>query len=244
MAELWKFGDYEYPKSIITGTSRTTESKTRFADTPGRHGQYTQGGLLAARRLPLRGHLKPNDGDNLEALWDEFLEAHAPGLPLALFLGRDDRYITAEVIGITDADGDNYPVSIPWEVSFVASDPTQYASTSITTSITTGGTVTNSGNMETFPVITVVLSGVGVSGSLTLTNGARSLVLAMPGATTTLTVDMATQKVTNTAGTDVTSLVTSGQFWGLLPGANTLTRTFGGGASASTISCVHRGRWY
>lgn len=244
MAELWKFGNYEYPKSIILDTSRSLETKNRFADTPGRHGQYTQGSLLAARRIPLKGHLIPEPADDMEALWDAFLAAHAPGLPRALYLGRDDRFINAEVISVADTEGGEYPTSIPWELSFIASDPTQYAASTTTTSITAGGTVTNAGNIETPPVISVVLSSIGSSGTLTLTNGSVSLVLAMPVATTTLTIDMARQRVTNTGGTDVTELVTSGRFWTLQPGNNTVARSFGGGASASSISSVHRERWY
>ncbi len=247
MAELWQFNGYAYPKSQIEDWNRDIEAKTRFGDNPGRHGQYTQGGLIAPRKVVLKGHLIPEGGDVLDTLWDSFLSKHIPGTISTLYLGRDDRYITAEVTGLGEVSASDYPLSRPWEVHYVASDPAFYAATATgPTDITAGGVVVaNAGDLETKPTLVVVLSALGTSGTLTLTNAAsgKSLVLAMPGALTTLTLDMALEKVTNTGGADVTNLVSSGVFWGLLPGNNTLNRTWGGSANASSINATHRGRW-
>lgn len=247
MALKWQYDSYNYlTKSVVLTYPRAeVVAKERFAETPGRHGGYTQGGLLSARRFTVGGQLIAAVGDDLEALWDAFMAAHVPGVPKKFYPGRDDRFISAEVVGVKDVNSDQFPTSVQWELNFLASDPTYYADTATSDTITTGGTVTNLGTVETWPSVAVVLTALGTAATLTLTNSTtgKSLVIAMPGSLTTLTIDMAAQKITNTGGTDVTDLLTSGEFWSVAPGANTIVRTFTGGATASSIVSTHRDRW-
>lgn len=251
MAELWQYNGYTYTtKSLITSNPRELVAKTRVADVVGRHGQYSQGGLVAGRPITLRGHLSPASGDVLETLWDDFVAAHFPNTPKVLYLGRDDRYINAEVLGVKDVGtygvGDDFPTSIPWEVQFLASDPFVYAATaSGPTSVNAGGTVTTAGKSSTPPTIVLVISAVGTSAAMTLTNTTtgKVMVVAMPGATTTLTINCALQKITNTGGTDVTDLLTSGSFWELASGANVITKSMSGGATSSSCGVSWRDAW-
>jgi hypothetical protein len=250
MSVLWQFGNYAYPRSLILSLPWELVTKTRFADVLGRPGQYTQGGLSGARRITLQGQLTLNEGDDKEALWDTFVAAHLPGMPQALYLGRDDRFLLAEVVGIKDTNsmgkGDDFPTSIPWEVQFVASDPMFYAqSPSGPVNINTGGTLTTSGTSVTAPILAIVLSALGIAGTLTLTNvtTGKTFTLTMPGTLTTLTVDCAQQKITDSLGRDVTALFLAGSFWELVPGANVIAKTATGGASSSAVNVSWWDRW-
>lgn len=252
MAVLWQFGSYNYQtKNVITSQPRQPSVRVRQADTPGRRGGYTQGGLIDTRRITIKGHLVPTGSDVIDTLWDAFVAAHVPGTPQVLYLGRDDRYINAECVGLVDSgtygDGDEFIGSIPWEVQFAATDPVVYDATlSGPTNVNAGATVTNAGNVETFPTIAVVLSALGTSGTITITNAAsgKSMTINMPGALTTLTIDCAAQKITNTGGTDVTNLFKSGSFFGLVAGGNALSKSTTGGANSSAINVTWRNGWW
>lgn len=241
----YQFGTYEYPQSTVTLAPTEISSKLRLSDSVGLDGGFSQGGKRGVRSQTLTGTLTAvSGGTDLVDLWDDFLAAHAPGSPQALYLGRTDRYLMAEVGSVREPD--TLIGSIDWEVSFSCSDPFYYAATETTDGITgTSDTLTTTGNARTWPTLTIVLSSAGTTGTLTLSCGSKSLVINCSATYLTMVVDMRRGKVTNGAGVDITHLVT-GKFWDLAPGANAITRA-SGGAVAPTITSINaawRDRWH
>lgn len=247
MAILYQFGGYAYPKSTIVDVAREMMARSRFGDTPGRAGQYTAGGLLAPRPMRLTGHLIPLPTDSLDTLTDALFAAHAPGAPKPLFLGRDDRFVFAEVTGFRQTNSDRYPVSCEWEAQFTASDPHIYGTANNTVTLTAGGTATTNGTAFSLPVWTISTTAAtaGNVGTVTITNTTtgRSFTLSAPLGGTMI-VDCRNQQVRdNATGIDRTALFTSGTFWDFAPGANTITVSTTGGVAVQTLSAQWTDRW-
>ena len=240
------FGSYEYPQSTVTLVPTELTSKLRLADATGTEGGNTQGGKRGVRSLTVSGTLiAVAGGDSLADLWDDFLAAHAPGLPQALYVGRADRYLMAEVASIEEPD--NLVEAIDWEVGFSCADPYWYADDPTTDGVSgSSDTLTSAGNARTWPTLTVVLSSAGTTGTLALACGGKTLTIACSASHLTMVIDMKRGQITNGAGVDITHLVTSGTFWDLAPGANTVTRTLGGGVAptVTSISATWQDRWH
>lgn len=240
----WAFGSYEYPQSVVTLAPTELSSKLRLADAPGVDGGYTQGGKRGIRSLTLSGTLIAEGADDIRDLWDDFLAAHAPGLPQALYVGRDDRYLLAEVASVKEPD--NLVGAVDWEVGFSCADPFWYAADPTTDTVVGGSdTLTTAGNARTWPTITVELSAAGTTGTLALTCGGKTLTLACSATYLTMVVDMKRGLVTNGAGVDITHLAT-GKFWDLAPGANAVTRVLAGAVAptVTSISATWSDRWH
>lgn len=239
---LYQFGAYTYPKCVIQSLPHGLDITERRAETPGSAGDYTQGGLRAARNLKFTGTLIADTGDEIEDLWDDFLAAHEPGAPKQLFYGRDDRYYNAEVVGIQEVRPGELIAARGFEVSFRAADPFEYSATSSgTVTLGTGATVTNAGKQPCRTLIYLYLSTGG--GLVTITNTTTGKVCTIaPGTNLTPILEGDRERVTNGSSVDITR-VFAGQWIELAPGANTLTVVVSGGAVLTTSTILWRARW-
>lgn len=241
---LYQFGDYTYPKCTITAMPKDLDITERRGETPGTHGDYSQGGLRAARNLRFSGTLIARAGDEIEDLWDDFLAAHEPGTPKALYYGRADRYYLAEVNGIKEVRVGELVAARAFEVSFKAAKPFELAATESAVDMTTGATVTNAGKQPTPPNIALVLSaGGGGTGLVTITNTTTGKSCTVkPGTHLTPTIWAEREQVGDGAGGDLTYLF-AGTWPLLVPGNNTLTIAATGGATLTSAWIYWRGRW-
>jgi phage-related protein len=241
----WAFGSYSYPKCHILSRPRALAAKLRIAPTPGRDGEYSQGGLVGARRLVVSGVLIAASGDDIDTLWDAFVAAHAPGAAQALYPDRSDRYLRAEVEMIQETQGgETYMGAVPWEVAFVCVNPFYYAATATAPVLTTGGgTFTVGGSAPALGAFTLNVSAIGSGGSITVTNSTTGKAFTItPTATGNIIIDCDAETVTR-AGVDVTAEF-SGLFFALSVGSNTIAITTAGGATLSAASLSYRNRWY
>lgn len=244
MAIIYQFGSYLYPKSVIQAAPRERSAKMRTSDTPGLPGDFTQGGLAGARRVKLSGILVAEPADDLDALWDDFEAAHTEGLPEKLYIGRDDRYLLAEVESARDVDAESVIGAIPWEIGFKASDPLYWAEDESADSLP--GTITSAGNAPAVPLIELVFSSVGVNAVCTITNTTTGVatIFRVDAAVTDYEVDSAARQIRSVAGADYTNLLVSpGLFVNLVPGANVFTVAVTGGAVISSADITWRDRW-
>jgi hypothetical protein len=245
---MYQYGSYTYSKCVIEEHPEEIVARLRTAETPGRDGGMTQGGVLGMRRVTLSGILIPLPADDLEALWDAFKAAHAPGLPRQLVVGVADRYVLAEVESAHDVNAANYPSSRPFEVTFlVANPPLWLASTADTTPLgTTGDDVILGGTAPVPPQISVVMDSFPLASTLVLTNTETGEALALEGdgATLEFLIDCDTKQITDPGGADRTGLWSAGRFWRLAPGTSTLTVSAAGGAVVDSVEITVRERWY
>jgi len=245
MAILYQFGTYDYDDHGITVLSAPNQvgARLRVADTPGRDGGYSQGGLLAPRRLSLSGILQPSDLNDLDTEWDSFLQAHAPGQILPLYVGKDDRYLLAEVESVQDVDAENVVDAIPFEVGFYCADPYWYADTVTDVTLPDDSHVVavSTGTARALPLFTFGLTTSG-GGTFEVENGdtGESLVLTV-GASGTYTIDSRTETVLKD-GVRLTEGYT-GVFPTLRIGNNTINYLVDD-VTVGVASLSYRARWY
>lgn len=241
------FGTYNYADSCGIALEEivvTPSVKRRVADTPGMNRAYTAGGLRGGTTIQIKGQIIGTSTTNVRDRIDTFIAAHAPGIGKK-FYPHSDRYYNAEVVGFSGLKFDGQiRFLVPFSVEFFAADPYAYAdSATATSSLASGGTVTNGGHAPTFPTITVAVSSIGTNGTVTIgnTTTGQSLVLT-PDATGTFTIDCAAQTVSRSSA--YRPATHSGDWLRLNAGANTITVTLGGSATISSMSFSHRNAWY
>ena len=241
---LYQFGSYTYPKCTITMMPKDLDIVERRGETPGRHGDYSQGGLRAPRNLRFSGMLLAAAGDEIEDLWDDFLAAHEPGQFLPLFYGRADRYYLAEVNGLKEVRPGELVAARAFDVSFKVATPFELAATESTADMTSGATVTDAGKQPAPAKIELVLSaGGGGTGLVTITNTTTGKSCTLkPGTNLTPTIYSETEQVATSAGVDITHIF-AGTWPTLAPGSNTLTIAATGGAVLTSADIFWRGRW-
>lgn len=251
---LWQFGNYLYTaRNTVLSFAKEVEAKSRFAETPGRHGQYSQGGLYAPRKVTISAHLIPQPGDDFETLRDALCSAHAPGGYQILYTGRDDRYLKAEVVGFKETSPDVYPTSLRWEAQFVASDPFTYSALTYTGTLSGGADDEMvAGSAPTLPLITLSPT-TNTAGTIMVTNQTtgKFFTVATPipftsGTLPVAKVDCFTGTVTDANGVDLTYLF-AGQFFELVPGLNHITVSQVAGGSQTTVvnaGLAYRARWW
>jgi phage-related protein len=229
------FGSYDYGAISGLTVQKLTdglEVKQRIADTPGRHGNYTAGGLIAPRRFSLSGLLVGTSATDLRDKWEAFRAAHAPGVP-AQFYQHSDRYVWAEVEGIGKAEFNELArVHLEWDVDFFCSDPFAYAHTpGAQTGLAAGGTVSPGGTAYALPLWTIV---VGTIGTITIENETTGQEMVfVPTQTGTYLIDSRLETITR-SGVDKSAEM-NGEFLRCNVGANTLTVNVSGGAVVTSL---------
>lgn len=129
-----RFGSYTYPAgTLFRSLTDGVGAKLRMADPPSVDGQFTAGGLVAARKFSIRGTLAllspsgvvSTDAAAFRTLRDAFVAAHAPGSPQAFWID-DDRYVNAEVESTALQEWTKGLPNVAFEIGFVAADPFAY----------------------------------------------------------------------------------------------------------------------
>ena len=237
------YGSFAYSSLsglTVEGADEPLGVRLRQSATPGRDGAYSATSLLEPKRFTLKGILTASTATALRTAWRTFRAAHSASAP-AKFYQHSDQYVWAQVAGIGKADiGGMAGAWIRWEVEFFASDPLVYAETATaTSSLASGGTMTNSGDVATRPTFTLV---VGTAGTITIENSTTGESMVLTVTTTgTYTIDCRAETVVKVS----TSMpeVFTGQFLRLSPGANTIAVSTAGGAVVTTLSASHRSAW-
>lgn len=242
-----KFGSYEYASEAgiyVEKVTRPTAVKTRQADTPGLHGGYSAGGLLAPRQFNISGLIVGTSDEDTRDKVEAFAGAHPPG-PIRTFYFYSDRYINAEVSAISNTEfGALANISIPFDVEFTAVDPFFYdVDTNTQLDLDEGGTVTAGGTAPAAPLWTLVIGSLGTDGTLTLTNTTtgEALVLA-PTTTGTYLIDSRLQTITR-SGSDVSEQM-NGLYPTLAMGDNDITVETTGGLAVSSLAVSWQNRYY
>lgn len=219
--------------------------KPRMAETPGRDGAYTAGGLLNKRRIVVQGLIRGSSADDLRSKLEAFRAAMRPGAPAALYL-HSDRILYAEVTGVSDFKfGQTARIHVPFQVEWTAVDPYVYAVTPDSADgLEAGGTVTAGGTGYALPTITVEVSDIGTNGYVVLSNDTINESLALiPAEAGEIVVDCRLETVTRN-DVDVSAEMSAySKFLRLAPGANSLTVYLANGAAVSAISMTWQARY-
>lgn len=243
------YGAYTYSSVAGLTIQRLTDPmavRPRTAETPGKDGAYSAGGLLGSRRFSMRGLMQGTSADNLRTIWRAFRAAHKPGAART-FYRHSDEYINAEVVGISEAEFNEMGrVHIRFEVDFLAVDPFAYKSTTDSqTGLAAGGTATNNGTAYVMPSLALDISSIGTSGTVTITNTTTGQALTLtPAATGVNTIDCGAETVVRGGVDKTTELSTASEFMRLDPGANTITVSTTGGLTVSTLAFTWREAHY
>ncbi len=242
-----QFGSYVYANETGVYVQRISDDmdvRTRMAETPGRAGNYTAGGLLAMRRVQMSGIIAVPFGTDLRDTWEAFKAAHRPGVIQALY-AHTDRYLLAEVSGVGKAEYDSLAYrQLQFDVDFACSDPYWYdVDTTTTTGLAGGGTVTAGGTAPGAPLWTLVVSSIGTAGTITITNTTTGEAFVLtPAATGTYLIDALAETVVRS------SVDVSEQSAGVIPtlavGANTITVDLTGSATLTSLTCAAQDRYF
>lgn len=242
------YGSFVYGAAtgvIVEKAGRPEGIKSREADTPGRHGGYSAGGLLAARKFPISGIIVGTSASDTRDKIEAFTAAHAPGSTNPFYY-YDDRYINAEVSGISNMEYDGTAmIHVPFDVEFAAiADPWLYDVTiNTTTGLAAGGTVTTGGTAPAAPIWTMVVSSFGTNGSITLNNTTTGEILVFaPTLTGTYLINNLLETLTR-SGTDYSANM-QGVIPGLAVGGNVITISLGGSATLSALSVSWQDRYW
>ena len=256
MGVSYSFGAYAYEPaadgdsgSVILDAPVEMSNRALVAESPGSRTSYTDGALPAPQRKTVSGHLFARGADVLADLWDTFVAAHAPGMPLPLYADRNDRYLLAQVDAIKDVDAKNSVGSVGWEVTFLCQDPLWWGSTlhTVPAVVAGGGTTATAGlavggSAPARGIITLTIGAIGAipagkpwpltTSQITITNAATGFSMVVWARMTagTLVIDCGGETITQN-GADADAVQLSGEWMDLLPGmTNTLTFTCAGGA--------------
>lgn len=253
------YGAYSYVANIDTPASITEGQPARRRDAvaSGVDGGFSAGGLLAIRRVKLKGMLAPiggaaTDAASFRGYWDNFKAVHAPGLAQWLCIDSD-RGILAEVELISDSDWSQGLPNRPFEVGFVADDPYWYSVDPTgglppvpkykNTAIALGATaVTTAGTAATVPLISIAVTAVTPGATITVANAAGQTSTIAPVAAGTFVIDSSIEDVTE-SGSSVIGIWT-GEFLKLAAAGDVVTVSVTGAVTLGAMSIDAADRWY
>lgn len=145
---------------------------------------------------------------------------------LSWVVGADTHEYQVRALSVPDLShnifqGHNVPFALdllakPWhKVNYVSS------------TINSGNTITNTGDDIGYPIITRALSGAGPTWVITNSSSTfGSMTIGLSSLSSgTVTLDMEARTLTHSVNGDISHLITTPNWIGLLPGANTITMT-------------------
>lgn len=220
-----------------------TPVKQRIADTPSRHGGYSQGALYAPRHFSLDGLLKAESAAILRQRTEALMLMHGPGIHR--FYVHSDRFINAEFFGESKIKyGMLSGAWINWGIDFHAADPFLYADAASTKSgLNAGGTVESNGTEPTYPTVTLTVGSTGTNGTIIVTNTTTGETFTLkPSATGVYVFDPEAETVTKSS-VDVTPDMIAGVFLSVNPGSNTITVSTTASATCTALQFDWRDRF-
>lgn len=241
----YTFGAFQLP-GAIQSRALPVAARRRSAEAAGLDGEWSQGGLVAPKRIIVTGKVRCSSVAARNAAWDALVSGLPLDAPGNLVLEQADRRYPAEVEAISDVVDAMRPWSLEYEVQFVVPGGCAEAAAVTNASLTTtGGTLAApAGNHHALPRIEVTVSSIGTGGTLTVTNTSTGQsVTAKPGGTGVIAFDSAEERLYR-AGADWTGEWTAGEWPRLLPGvANFFSVTTTGGLTVSAVQVLYRARW-
>ncbi len=234
---ITSFGGFALP-NVLKLPVPTRGARPRVSTPAGLPGVYSQGPLPAEKRITVSGKVVTTPGQTLADARRE-LWAGLPFGPLRPLVLRADAasYFPCEVEGVTEGDS----VADCWlnyDATFLCPGGLEYSAASTTTALAAGANaLTSVGTWAATPIVTVNVTAAPAGGTITLTRGDGKFWTLRPLQVGTWALDALAETVTAPDGSDGwASLAPGSQLLGLTPGANTLTLTTAGGASAGAAS--------
>ncbi len=254
---LLSFGGYTFPSGFAP-MSHDASRDVAEQERPRAAGAITQVSRLQSRRLTVEGSAMGFGGGPtaIQAATDAIQGAcGSSGAVQKLFFGRSDRYINAQVTGVSESykqgDSSAYGVNHRLMISFLAGDPYFYdvAGPVSTVGLTSaGGSVTPGGNAPAFASWSIGIS-TGGTGQITLTN-TTSGEIATLGSPTTAWANGDAVVLTRANGVYTVTkngAPAPGLMLGLIPtlqvGANVVTLAATGGMALGALGCSSTARW-
>ena len=179
MTYLVQFGGYTFPSGFAP-MSQESPKDLGEQERPRGAGAIVQSARSKSRTLSLEGSAMGFGGGPgaIQAATDAIRGAcEGSGAVQKLFFGRSDRFILAQLSGVTESykesgDGSWYGASHKLLLSFLAGDPNFYDNAGPVDApglIATGGTVTPGGNAPTYATWSIGIMG-GGTGTIALSN--------------------------------------------------------------------------
>jgi hypothetical protein len=267
MAYKLAFGSYVFPAGFKP-VGQDSAVDIAEQERPLTAGSLVQAGRTQSRKLQITGAVMGTDAAAIQATIDEMRQNVRTQGPGQLWFGRDDRYILAQCVGLSEeyasggGDGTEasmFGVSHAISLSFVAGWPYYVdAAGSVTATFSaSGGTITlatasdppQSPNAPAFGVWTLTIATAG-TGTIVLTNTTTSEAAILTGtfaASDTLTLTRLPQSwppvyQASHNGTVSPQLMT-GIIPHLEPGANVITTVVTGGVGLSGGEIVYTPGW-
>jgi hypothetical protein len=241
----YTFNGYPLP-GAIQSRAQPVAARLRTADSAGRGGSYSQGGLVGAKRVQVRGVVNTRTVAEREAAWDALVAGCPVGAPLPLVLAQAGRHYTAEVEGISDVVDTRRPFALEYEANFFVPSGLAEADAETAAALAPGGgTVAAPAGDHPAPArIELSVTAVGANGTLTVSSTltGRSMTVK-PAAAGLVALDAGAERVFR-AGADQTGEWVAGDWIDLLPGAgNPLTVATTGGLAVASVTVRYRARW-
>ncbi len=252
-----RFGSYDFPPGFAP-MSQDSPKDIGEQELPRADGAVSQIARQQTRRLTVEGSAMGFGGGAaaIQSAVDAIRGAcEGSGAVQPLWFGRDDRYINAQCVGLTEsypggrgsAYGSNHKIAI----SFTAADPFFYAISATTAAGLTnaGGTITPGGNASAYAVWTITVT-TGATGQITLTNTTSGQITTLGTAATAwangdvivLTRSKGVYSVTKN-GLAAPGLL-AGQIPTLAVGANVMTITKPVAMALAALQCAYTARWF
>ena len=259
MTYLLQFGSFVFPAGFAPVSQDSTRDIAE-QERPRAAGSIVQSARAKSRRLSVEGSAMGFGGgaSAIQVATDAIRGAcEGSGAAQPLYFGRSDRYVLAQLTGMTESykesgDGSWYGASHKLLLSFAAADPYFYDNAGPVSALgltSAGGTITPGGNAPTFATWSIGVS-TGAAGTITLTNitTGESCTLGTPatmwanGDVVVLTRDGGAVYTVTKNGVAAPGLLT-----GLIPtlqvGANVVTLAATGGMALGALGCSATARW-
>ena len=242
-----KFGTFVIPNILLRPTQQSGV-RMRTAATPNREGLYSAGGVRDAHRVHAVGRIVLAPGDNMDDAWRELVAGLPYGVFDKLYTRQDDTSFRWAEVESLDPGESNEGSALDYSVSFLCTDPFEYAA-GLSSGLRTGAgnlTVANAGPLVTPPTIEVIVASVvGANPSVTLTNSTTGKDLTIhPPAAATYTLDHRLRTVTRSTGGDARpDLDAASIFFDLAPGNNTIEVAINSDCTVGNTTVSWRSRW-
>lgn len=257
MTYLMQFGGYVFPPGFAPISHDATRDVAE-QERPRAAGAVTQSGRLQSRRLTVEGSAMGFGGGPIaiQAAMDAIQGAcGSSGAVQKLFFGRSDRYINAQVTGLSESykqgESSAYGVNHRLMISFLAGDPYFYDIAGPVSAVgltSAGGIVTPGGNAPALATWSIGIS-TGGTGQITLTNTTTGEIATLG---TPATVWANGDAVVLTRATGVYTVTRNGApapglMLGLIPalaaGPNVVSLSATGGMALGALGCSATARW-
>lgn len=257
MTYLMQFGGYTFPPGFAPMSHDATRDVAE-QERPRADGAITQVSRLQSRRLIVEGSAMGFGGGPtaIQAATDAIQGAcGSSGAVQKLYFGRSDRYINAQMTGLSESykQGENsaYGVNHRLMISFFAGDPYFYDVSGPLSAVglmSAGGTITPNGNAWAFATWSIGVS-TGGAGSISLVNTTtgQSCTLGTAG---TVWANGDSVVLTRANGVYLVTrngVSTPGLLLGPIPtlaaAPNVVTLTATGGMALGALGCSYTPRW-